>query len=99
MIGRAQGLDRLGQRQPPGPQPPDDIGEGQLAHQTRIGGAIERTGALEDIARFMERHMAASTRGAILGVCLISGFFSAWMNNTAIVAWGTRLVMTSPATR
>ncbi len=51
-----------------------------------IGGAIERTGALEDIARFMERHMAASTRGAILGVCLISGFFSAWMNNTAIVA-------------
>lgn len=51
-----------------------------------IGGAIERTGALDDVGRFMQRHLAAGARGAILGVTSIAAFFSAWMNNTAIVA-------------
>lgn len=51
-----------------------------------IGGALERSGAVADIGRLLRDRVGGGLRGAMLAFCLITAFFSAWMNNTAIVA-------------
>jgi len=51
-----------------------------------IGGALENSGAVDHIGRFLRDRLPSSTRLAILGFSLLTAFFSAWMNNTAIVA-------------
>jgi di/tricarboxylate transporter len=51
-----------------------------------IGGALESSGAVDHMGRFLRDRLPSSTRLAILAFSLIAAFFSAWMNNTAIVA-------------
>lgn len=51
-----------------------------------IGGALERSGAVDHIGRMLRDKLSGNTRIAILAFSLVSAFFSAWMNNTAIVA-------------
>jgi len=51
-----------------------------------IGGALERSGAVDHIGRILRERLSGNTRVAILAFSLVSAFFSAWMNNTAIVA-------------
>lgn len=51
-----------------------------------IGGALERSGAVDHIGRVLKSRLSGNTRMAILSFSLLSAFFSAWMNNTAIVA-------------
>lgn len=51
-----------------------------------IGGALERSGAVDHIGRVLKDKLSGNTRVAILGFSLLTAFFSAWMNNTAIVA-------------
>ncbi|HSP43124.1 MAG TPA: SLC13 family permease, partial [Luteolibacter sp.] len=51
-----------------------------------IGGALERSGAVDQIGRLLRDRLSGNTRWAILAFSLVSAFFSAWMNNTAIVA-------------
>lgn len=51
-----------------------------------IGGALERSGAVDQIGRLLRERLSGNTRWAILWFSLLSAFFSAWMNNTAIVA-------------
>ena len=51
-----------------------------------IGGALERSGAIDHIGRILRDRLSGNTRWAILAFSLVSAFFSAWMNNTAIVA-------------
>ncbi|MCP5543369.1 MAG: SLC13 family permease [Akkermansiaceae bacterium] len=51
-----------------------------------IGGALERSGAVDHIGRILKSRLSGNLRGAILAFGLVSAFFSAWMNNTAIVA-------------
>ncbi len=51
-----------------------------------IGGALERSGAVDHIGKTLQRRLSGNTRWAILSFSLVSAFFSAWMNNTAIVA-------------
>lgn len=51
-----------------------------------IGGALERSGAVDHIGRVLQKRLSGNTRLAILSFSLVSAFFSAWMNNTAIVA-------------
>lgn len=51
-----------------------------------IGGALERSGAVDHIGRVLKSRLSGNLRGAILAFGLVSAFFSAWMNNTAIVA-------------
>ena len=51
-----------------------------------IGGALERSGAVDQIGRLLRERLSGNTRWAILAFSLVSAFFSAWMNNTAIVA-------------
>ncbi|MGA0845503.1 MAG: SLC13 family permease [Luteolibacter sp.] len=51
-----------------------------------IGGALERSGAIDQIGRLLQQRLSGNTRWAILAFSLVSAFFSAWMNNTAIVA-------------
>ena len=51
-----------------------------------IGGALERSGAVDHIGRILRDRLSGNTRWAILAFSLVSAFFSAWMNNTAIVA-------------
>ena len=51
-----------------------------------IGGALENSGAVDHIGRFLRDRLPSSTRLAILGFSVLTAFFSAWMNNTAIVA-------------
>ncbi len=51
-----------------------------------IGGALEKSGAVDHIGRTLRDRLSGNTRGAILAFSLITAFFSAWMNNTAIVA-------------
>jgi di/tricarboxylate transporter len=51
-----------------------------------IGGALERSGAVDHIGRVLRDRLPGNTRWAILGFSLLTCFFSAWMNNTAIVA-------------
>jgi di/tricarboxylate transporter len=51
-----------------------------------IGGALETSGAVDHIGRMLRDRLSGNTRVAILSFCVITAFFSAWMNNTAIVA-------------
>jgi di/tricarboxylate transporter len=51
-----------------------------------IGGALERSGAVDHIGQVLRDRLSGNTRWAILSFSLVTAFFSAWMNNTAIVA-------------
>lgn len=51
-----------------------------------IGGALERSGAVDHIGRLLRDRLSGNVRWAILSFSIVSAFFSAWMNNTAIVA-------------
>lgn len=51
-----------------------------------ISGALERSGAIDHIGKMLRDRLSGNTRWAILAFSLVSAFFSAWMNNTAIVA-------------
>lgn len=51
-----------------------------------IGGALESSGAIDHIGRFLKDRLSGDVRWAILAFSLVTAFFSAWMNNTAIVA-------------
>lgn len=51
-----------------------------------IGGALEKSGAVDQIGRMLKRRLSGGLRGAMLAFSLITAFLSAWMNNTAIVA-------------
>ena len=51
-----------------------------------IGGALERSGAVAYIGTMLKQRLGGSTRMSILAFSLVAAFFSAWMNNTAIVA-------------
>lgn len=51
-----------------------------------IGGALEASGAVDHIGRVLRDRLPGNTRWAVLGFSLLTCFFSAWMNNTAIVA-------------
>jgi di/tricarboxylate transporter len=51
-----------------------------------IGGALEHSGAVDHIGRVLRDRLSGNTRWAILAFSCVAVFFSAWMNNTAIVA-------------
>lgn len=51
-----------------------------------IGGALEKSGAVEQIGALLRNRLPGSTRWAIFAFSCVTVFFSAWMNNTAIVA-------------
>ncbi len=51
-----------------------------------IGGALEASGAVDHIGRVLRDKLPGNTRWAMLGFSVLTCFFSAWMNNTAIVA-------------
>jgi di/tricarboxylate transporter len=51
-----------------------------------IGGALEKSGAVDQIGRLLQRRVNGGTRTSILAFTVVAAFFSAWMNNTAIVA-------------
>ncbi|MCX8496423.1 MAG: SLC13 family permease [Akkermansiaceae bacterium] len=51
-----------------------------------IGGSLEKSGAVDHIGRTLRDRLSGNTRLAILAFSVITVFFSAWMNNTAIVA-------------
>jgi len=51
-----------------------------------IGGALEQSGAVDHIGRLLRNKLSGKVRMAIFSFCLLTAFFSAWMNNTAIVA-------------
>lgn len=51
-----------------------------------IGGALEKSGAIAQIGRLLQRRVNGGVRTSIFAFTLVAAFFSAWMNNTAIVA-------------
>ena len=51
-----------------------------------IGGCLEKSGAVDHIGRALRDRLSGNTRTAIFAFSAITAFFSAWMNNTAIVA-------------
>lgn len=51
-----------------------------------IGGALEKSGAVNQIGRLLESKVNGGVRTSIFAFTLVASFFSAWMNNTAIVA-------------
>lgn len=51
-----------------------------------IGGALERTGAVDHIGQLLKTRLSGNLRVAIFAFSALTAFFSAWMNNTAIVA-------------
>lgn len=51
-----------------------------------IGGALEKTGAVDQIGRLLQRKVNGGVRSSIFVFTVVATFFSAWMNNTAIVA-------------
>jgi di/tricarboxylate transporter len=51
-----------------------------------IGGALEKSGAVDHIGKILRDRLSGNTRWAILSFSCVTAFFSAWMNNTAIVA-------------
>ncbi len=51
-----------------------------------IGGALEKTGAVDQIGRTLQKRVTGGVRSSIFAFTLVASFFSAWMNNTAIVA-------------
>ena len=51
-----------------------------------IGGALERSGAVDHIGHLLKTRLSGNLRWAMFSFSILSAFFSAWMNNTAIVA-------------
>jgi di/tricarboxylate transporter len=51
-----------------------------------IGGALEKAGAVDQIGRLLQRRLKGGVRSSIFAFTAVATFFSAWMNNTAIVA-------------
>lgn len=51
-----------------------------------IGGALEKSGAVDHIGQVLKARLSGNLRVSILAFSLLAAFFSAWMNNTAIVA-------------
>lgn len=51
-----------------------------------IGGALERTGAVDHIGQVLKKKLSGNLRVSMLAFSALAAFFSAWMNNTAIVA-------------
>ncbi len=51
-----------------------------------IGGALEKSGAVDQIGRLLQRRVNGGVRSSIFAFTVVAAFFSAWMNNTAIVA-------------
>jgi di/tricarboxylate transporter len=51
-----------------------------------IGGCLEKSGAVDHIGKMLRDRLSGNTRTAIFAFSVITAFFSAWMNNTAIVA-------------
>lgn len=51
-----------------------------------IGGALEKAGAINQIGRLLKRRVNGGVRSSIFAFSVVAAFFSAWMNNTAIVA-------------
>ena len=51
-----------------------------------IGGALEKSGAVNQIGRLLEKKVNGGVRTSIFAFSLVATFFSAWMNNTAIVS-------------
>lgn len=51
-----------------------------------IGGALEKSGAIAQIGRLLQRRVKGGVRSSIFAFAVVAAFFSAWMNNTAIVA-------------
>lgn len=51
-----------------------------------IGAALEQSGAVDHLGRMMRDRLSGRIRPAIFAFAVITAFFSAWMNNTAIVA-------------
>jgi len=51
-----------------------------------IGGCLEKSGAVDQIGRMLRDRLSGNTRTAIFSFSIITAFFSAWMNNTAVVA-------------
>ena len=51
-----------------------------------IGGALEKSGAVDHIGLMLKDRLSGNLRVAILAFSVLAAFFSAWMNNTAIVA-------------
>ena len=51
-----------------------------------IGGALERTGAVDHIGQLLKTKLSGNLRVSIFAFSGLAAFFSAWMNNTAIVA-------------
>ncbi len=51
-----------------------------------IGGALEKAGAVNQIGLMLRKRVTGGIRSSIFAFTLVAAFFSAWMNNTAIVA-------------
>jgi len=51
-----------------------------------IGGALEASGAIDRIGKLLRDRLSGNTRMGIFAFTAVAAFFSAWMNNTAIVA-------------
>lgn len=51
-----------------------------------IGGALERSGAVDKIGRLLKDRLSGNVRTAILAFSALTAFFGAWLNNTALVA-------------
>lgn len=51
-----------------------------------IGGALEKSGAVDQIGRLLQHRVKGGVRASIFAFSVVATFFSAWMNNTAIVA-------------
>ncbi len=51
-----------------------------------IGGALEASGAIDQIGKILKNQLSGNIRWAIFSFSLVPAFLSAWMNNTAIVA-------------
>lgn len=51
-----------------------------------IGGALEKSGAVNQIGQTLRKRVTGGIRSSIFAFTLVAAFFSAWMNNTAIVA-------------
>ncbi len=51
-----------------------------------IGGALEKSGAIDHSGKILRDRLSGNTRWAIFSFSCVAAFFSAWMNNTAIVA-------------
>ncbi len=51
-----------------------------------IGGALEKSGAVNQIGHTLRKRVGGGVRSSIFAFTVVASFFSAWMNNTAIVA-------------